>query len=98
MLITGFEGPITIASASRVRRQHLGARLGRPRSPPARPPCHLGPAAVEDQVLLQVARARRRSPPWSAPAESLIGSTRALDPERRRDLRLGVGRRPALRP
>ena len=67
MLITGLEGPITIASAPAQRLQHLRRRLGLG-DPLELDPEHLGLAAVDDQVLLQAARAGRRSAPWSAPA------------------------------
>ncbi len=83
MLITGLEGPMTIVS-----------RLG------VLDPLQLDAedvrlAAVDDQVLLQVAPPRRGQD---------LGTDRrvrhrqdpCLDPERARDLRLGVGRAPAL--
>ena len=94
MLITGLEGPITIASASRSAVQHLRRRLGLG-DPLQLDPEHLGLAAVDDQVLLQVARARPRSAPWSAPARR---TSAAPAPRPRGRGRSAPGRRSGGRP
>ena len=93
MLITGLEGPITIASArlSASTTSGVGLRLG---DPLELDPEHLGLAAVDDQVLLQAALAGRGPHPG---ADRRVAHRQhpGGDPERAGDLRLGVGRAAA---
>ena len=95
MLITGLEGPITIASAMRSASSTSGGRLRL-----------LDPLQL-DAVHLRLRRRRRSGTPAgrAGPAAvstlvrtgaSHIGSTRASTPSAAGDLRLGVGRPPAL--
>ena len=94
MLITGFEGPITIASASASAASTSGARLGLG-DPLELDPVHVGLAAVDDQVLLQVAPAGRGRHP--GPHRRVAHRQHpGLDPEPAGDLRLRVGRAAAL--
>ena len=95
MLITGLEGPMTIASASRRAASDLRGRAAAS-DPLELDPSHLGLAAVDDQVLLQAAPGRRRCGPASGPAASLIGRTLRRDPEAAGDL--APGRRSCVPP
>ena len=94
MLITGLEGPITIASAP--RSASSTSAVGSASSiPSSSTPCDLGLAAVDDQVLLQVAppgRGQHLGP------HRLVAHRQhpRLDPEAAGDLRLGVGQAAAL--
>ena len=91
MLITGFEGPITIASAARSASQHLGRRRGLG-DPLDLDPLDLGGStAVDDQVLLQAAPAGRRSCTLVRTGVLAHRQHPRRDPERRG--RSGPGRR-----
>ena len=95
MLITGFEGPITIASASAQRRQHLGRSARRLGDALQLDPGTSGRAAVDDQVLLQLAPPGRGHD--LGPHRRVAHRQHAWrDPEPAGDLRLRVGRPPAL--
>ena len=94
MLITGLEGPITIASASRARSSTSARRLGLGDSLEL-DPGHLGLAAVDDQVLLQVPAPGRGQ--HLGPHRRLAHrQDPRLDSERGGDLGLGGGLGPAL--
>ena len=94
MLITGLEGPITIASASRSAVEHLRRRLGLgdplqldARAPRARRGRRSGTPAGR--------AARPRSAPWSGPARR---TSAAPAPRPRARGRSAPGRRSAARP
>ena len=95
MLITGLEGPITIASAARSALSTSAVGLASS-IPSSSTPCTSGLPAVEDQVLLQ---------PAPAGGGQNLGTDRAVahrqhpgrDPEPRCDLGLGIGGAAARR-
>ncbi len=94
MLITGLEGPTTIASASASAASTSG--VGSAASiPSSSTPSTGGAAAVEDQVLLQGAPAGGGD---DLGADGGVGHRQhpGLDPEAAGDLRLGVGRAAAV--